>query len=57
MFEELSREELESMLRDAALNWLAHDGLWFQAVDNTLGLEKAIETAHWGKRGGPSSII
>ncbi len=43
MFEELSRQELESMLRDAALNWLAHDGLWFQAVENTLGLDKAIE--------------
>lgn len=43
MFEELSRKQLESMLRDAALNWLAHDGLWFLAVEETLGLEKAIE--------------
>ena len=43
MFEELSRKELESMLRDAALNWLAHDGLWFLAAEETLGLEKAIE--------------
>ena len=43
MFEELSRKELESMLHDAALNWLAHDGLWFLAVEETLGLEKAIE--------------
>ena len=28
MFEEFSRQDLEGMLRDAALNWLAHDGLW-----------------------------
>lgn len=33
MFEPFSREDLEGMLRDAALNWLAHDGLWFLAVE------------------------
>ena len=43
MFEEFSRQDLEGMLRDAALNWLAHDGLWFLAVEDRLGMEAAIE--------------
>ncbi|MFQ6009254.1 MAG: DUF6125 family protein [Candidatus Zixiibacteriota bacterium] len=38
-----SREMLEAMLSDYAKNWLAHDGLWFQAVEKQFGLEKAIE--------------
>ncbi|MFV1959559.1 MAG: DUF6125 family protein [Planctomycetota bacterium] len=43
MFEDLSREDLEGMLCDAARNWLAHDGLWFQAVERRDGLETAVE--------------
>lgn len=43
MFKDLSREDLEGMLRDAALNWLAHDGLWFLAAEEALGMDKAIE--------------
>ncbi len=39
----LSRETLEGMLTDFAKNWLAHDGLWFQAVEERFGLEAAIE--------------
>ena len=39
----LSRESLEAMLEDFAKNWLAHDGLWFQAVEKQYGLQKAIE--------------
>lgn len=42
MFESFSREELEGMLQDAALNWLAHDGLWFLAVEDAHGMESAI---------------
>jgi hypothetical protein len=38
----LSREELTAMLLDAAKLWLAHDGLWFQAVERAGGLETAI---------------
>ncbi len=38
----LSREEIIGMLEDAAKNWLAHDGLWFQAVESKYGLESAI---------------
>ena len=38
----LDRGVLETMLEDFAKNWLAHDGLWFQAVERQYGLEKAI---------------
>jgi hypothetical protein len=40
---ELSKEVLIDMLEDAAKNWLAHDGLWFLAVERQYGMEKAIE--------------
>jgi len=39
----LSKETLILMLEDSAKNWLAHDGLWFQAVERQYGMEKAIE--------------
>ncbi len=38
-----NKEQLIDMLEDAANNWLAHDGVWFQAVEGTYGLEKAIQ--------------
>ena len=38
-----SREELEQLVIDLAKRWLAHDGLWFQAVEKRLGLAEAIE--------------
>jgi hypothetical protein len=41
--EELSKEELFGLLTDAAKNWLAHDGLWFQAVEKKFGMDDAIE--------------
>lgn len=40
---DLDRETLEGMLIDFAKNWLAHDGLWFQAVENEIDMETAIE--------------
>lgn len=40
---QLSKDELIDLLEDAAKNWLAHDGLWFLAVEEVLGLETAIE--------------
>ena len=43
MFEQFSREQLEGMLEDAALNWLAHDGLWFLAVEDRFDMETAIQ--------------
>ncbi|MCD6425857.1 MAG: hypothetical protein J7L35_10195 [Anaerolineales bacterium] len=39
----LSKKTLIEMLEDSAKNWLAHDGLWFQAVERQYGIEKAIE--------------
>jgi len=40
---ELSKEQVVGLLDDAAKNWLAHDGLWFQAVERRYGLETAIQ--------------
>lgn len=40
---DFSKEELIALLRDGALNWLAHDGLWFRAVEDKFGLEAAME--------------
>jgi hypothetical protein len=43
ILQSLSRETLINLLEDQAKNWLAHDGLWFQAVEKQYGMEKAIE--------------
>ncbi len=40
---DLSKEEILALLHDAALNWLAHDGLWFRAVEDKYGLDAAVE--------------
>jgi hypothetical protein len=39
----MSAERLRGCLGDAARLWLAHDGLWFQAVERRFGTEAAIE--------------
>ncbi len=46
-----SREELWDLLTDAVKNWLAHDGLWFQAVEKAHGLTEAInlDAEAWSK--------
>ncbi len=41
--EELPRKKLLILTKNFAKNWLAHDGLWFQAVERTHGIEHAIE--------------
>jgi len=41
--EDLNREELLALLTSAAKNWLAHDGLWFRAVEDKFGMKIAIE--------------
>lgn len=45
----LSVEQLRELLTDFAKRWLAHDGLWFQAVENAHGMEEAIrlDAAAW----------
>ena len=40
-FRNLSKKELLGLLEDASLNWLAYDGLWFQAVEEYFGIENA----------------
>lgn len=35
--------EARELLTDAAKNWLAHDGLWFQAVERRFGMETALD--------------
>ncbi len=40
---ELSREQLEYLLTDFAKRWLAHDGLWFQQVEQAHGMDEAIK--------------
>ena len=51
LLQDLSKEELIAIIVDDAKNWLAHDGLWFQAVDQKYGMETAIEIdkAAWEK--------
>jgi hypothetical protein len=43
VFDEMSREQLQELMTNFAKNWLAHDGLWFQAVERRHGLDEAIE--------------
>ena len=43
ILEDLSKEELIRIIEDDAKNWLAHDGLWFQAVESVHGMKAAID--------------
>ncbi len=40
---DFSHKELKDFVADLAKRWLAHDGLWFQAVEQKHGMEAAIE--------------
>jgi len=40
---ELSREDLLKLIQVYAKNWLAHDGCWFLAAEETLGMHAAID--------------
>ncbi len=40
---EFSREDLLKLLQVYARNWLAHDGCWFLAAEEKLGLAAAID--------------
>ncbi len=48
---DLSREQLIEVINNFAKNWLAHDGLWFQAVERVHGMDEAIraDTEAWEK--------
>ncbi|MCX6142100.1 MAG: DUF6125 family protein [Ignavibacteriales bacterium] len=41
-FDDLSREDLLKLIQVYAKNWLAHDGCWFLAAEEKLGLDMAI---------------
>lgn len=43
LLHELPKEELIRIIVDDAKNWLAHDGLWFQAMERRYGLDAAID--------------
>ena len=40
---ELSREQLTTLLTNYAKNWLAHDGCWFLSIEEAHGMELAID--------------
>lgn len=40
---DLSKEELVRIIVDDAKNWLAHDGVWFQAVEKRYGMDVAVD--------------
>src|SRR5664279_4947383 len=48
-FHSMTREELLLALEMFAKNWLAHDGCWFLAAEESLGVEAAIrlDAAAW----------
>lgn len=40
---DLNKDQLVDIIVDSAKNWLAHDGLWFQAIENSHGMEAAMD--------------
>jgi len=42
-YADMSRADLLKALEMFAKNWLAHDGCWFLAAEEELGLERAVE--------------
>lgn len=47
----LDKEALIDIIVDDAKNWLAHDGLWFQAIEKTHGMEAAMDADREAWRG------
>ena len=43
LLQDLSRDELIRIIVDDAKNWLAHDGVWFQAIEKRYGMEAAVD--------------
>lgn len=40
---DFSKQDILALLEDASKNWLAHDGLWFRAVEDKFGINAAME--------------
>ncbi len=53
-FDRLDADALRGVLEDFAKNWLAHDGVWFQAVEKAHGMEPAMDAdaEAWGRFAG-----
>lgn len=51
VLQNMSKDELIACIVDDAKNWLAHDGLWFQAVEKRYDMDTAIaaDTDAWEK--------
>jgi hypothetical protein len=51
LFDDQSREDLLKLLQVYAKNWLAHDGCWFLAAEEKLGMDAAIklDEESWNK--------
>lgn len=43
LLQDLDKDQLIQIIIDDAKNWLAHDGLWFQAVERSHGMDQAID--------------
>lgn len=43
LLQDMSKEQLIEIIIDDAKNWLAHDGLWFQAIEATHGIDIAMD--------------
>lgn len=43
LLDDMSKEQLIEIIIDDAKNWLAHDGLWFQAIEATHGMDVAMD--------------
>ncbi|MBM3404272.1 MAG: cytosolic protein [Bacteroidetes bacterium] len=50
-FSKLSKEEQKKLMESLAINWLANDGIWFQALEFSEGMTtaKACNDACWGQ--------
>lgn len=51
MHDDLTREELYKLIQAYTKSWLAHDGCWFLAVEETHGIDEAIklDEAAWAR--------
>ena len=43
IIEKMSREDLLRLIDIYAKNWLAMDGVWFQSIEQKLGMDEAVE--------------
>ena len=54
-YETMSREELLQALKGFAKNWLAHDGCWFLAAEERLGLDGSVVPRIHARECGPDA--